>query len=56
MSTTPGRLQDKVALEYGPLGANAVRPGPTATASLRAYMQTQPGGVAEHSKAWICSA
>jgi 3-oxoacyl-[acyl-carrier protein] reductase len=45
-------LMETVALEYGPMGirANAVTPGPTATAPLRAYMQTQPGGVAEHVK------
>jgi NAD(P)-dependent dehydrogenase (short-subunit alcohol dehydrogenase family) len=43
-------LMETVALEYGPLGirANAVTPGPTATAPLRAYMESQPGGVAEH--------
>ncbi len=43
-------LMETVALEYGPYGirANAVTPGPTATAPLLAYMQTQPGGVAEH--------
>ena len=45
-------LMETVALEYGPLGirANAVTPGPTATAPLRAYMESQPGGVAEHVK------
>ena len=45
-------LMETVALEYGPLGirANAVTPGPTATAPLRAYMEGQPGGIAEHVK------
>ena len=45
-------LMETVALEYGPYGirANAVTPGPTATAPLLAYMQSQPGGVAEHVK------
>jgi NAD(P)-dependent dehydrogenase (short-subunit alcohol dehydrogenase family) len=45
-------LMETVALEYGPyrIRANAVTPGPTATAPLLAYMQTQPGGVAEHVK------
>jgi NAD(P)-dependent dehydrogenase (short-subunit alcohol dehydrogenase family) len=43
-------LMETVALEYGPHGirANAVTPGPTATAPLLAHLQTQPGGVAEH--------
>jgi NAD(P)-dependent dehydrogenase (short-subunit alcohol dehydrogenase family) len=45
-------LMETVALEYGPYGirANAVTPGPTATAPLLAYMETQPGGVPEHVK------
>jgi NAD(P)-dependent dehydrogenase (short-subunit alcohol dehydrogenase family) len=43
-------LMETVALEYGPYGirANAVTPGPTATAPLLAHLQAQPGGVAEH--------
>lgn len=43
-------LMETVALEYGPHGirANAVTPGPTATAPLLAHLERQPGGVAEH--------
>jgi NAD(P)-dependent dehydrogenase (short-subunit alcohol dehydrogenase family) len=43
-------LMETVALEYGPHGirANAVTPGPTATAPLHAHLTKQPGGVAEH--------
>ena len=43
-------LMETVALEYGPAGirANAVTPGPTVTAPLLAYLEGQPGGVAEH--------
>jgi meso-butanediol dehydrogenase/(S,S)-butanediol dehydrogenase/diacetyl reductase len=43
-------LMETVAMEYGPLGirANAVTPGPTATAPLLAYFASQPGGVDEH--------
>ncbi len=43
-------LMETVATEYGPLGirANAVTPGPTATAPLLAYLQDQPGGIDEH--------
>ena len=43
-------LMETVALEYGPFGvrANAVTPGPTATAPLLAHLEAQPGGVAEH--------
>jgi NAD(P)-dependent dehydrogenase (short-subunit alcohol dehydrogenase family) len=42
-------LMETVAMEYGPLGirANSVTPGPTATAPMLAYAQTQPGGVSE---------
>jgi NAD(P)-dependent dehydrogenase (short-subunit alcohol dehydrogenase family) len=43
-------LMETVALEYGPRGvrANAVTPGPTATAPLLEYLEAQPGGVAAH--------
>jgi meso-butanediol dehydrogenase/(S,S)-butanediol dehydrogenase/diacetyl reductase len=43
-------LMETVALEYGPLGirANAVTPGPTATAPLLAHLEAQPGGVDAH--------
>ncbi|MFN8027570.1 MAG: SDR family NAD(P)-dependent oxidoreductase [Acidimicrobiia bacterium] len=45
-------LMETVALEYGPHGirANAVTPGPTATAPLRAYLAEQPGGEAGHTR------
>lgn len=41
-------LMETVATEYGPEGirANAVTPGPTDTAPLRAYIDGRPGGMA----------
>ena len=44
-------LMETVATEYGHLGvrANAVTPGPTATAPLLAWVEQQPGGVAAHT-------
>ena len=43
-------LMETVATEYGGYGirANAVTPGPTATAPLLDYLATQPGGVEAH--------
>jgi meso-butanediol dehydrogenase/(S,S)-butanediol dehydrogenase/diacetyl reductase len=43
-------LMQTVATEYGPDGirANAVTPGPTATAPLLAYLEARPGGVEAH--------
>lgn len=43
-------LMETVATEYGPHGirANAVTPGPTATAPLLDYLGGQPGGVEAH--------
>lgn len=43
-------LMETVATEYGPDGvrANAVTPGPTGTAPLRAYLEQQPGGIEAH--------
>lgn len=43
-------LMETVATEYGPHGvrANAVTPGPTETAPLRAYLEEQPGGIEAH--------
>ena len=43
-------LMETVATEYGGKGirANAVTPGPTATAPLLDYLATQPGGVDAH--------
>ena len=43
-------LMETVATEYGGKGirANAVTPGPTATAPLLNYLATQPGGVGAH--------
>lgn len=43
-------LMETVATEYGSKGirANAVTPGPTATAPLLDYLATQPGGVDAH--------
>lgn len=44
-------LMETVATEYGDEGirANAVTPGPTATAPLLAYLDRQPGGAAAHT-------
>jgi meso-butanediol dehydrogenase/(S,S)-butanediol dehydrogenase/diacetyl reductase len=46
-------LMETVAMEYGPYGvrANAVTPGPTATAPMLAWLATQQGGEAEYTKA-----
>ena len=43
-------LMETVATEYGAHGirANSVTPGPTATAPLLDYLETQPGGVTAH--------
>lgn len=43
-------LMETVATEYGSFGirANAVTPGPTATAPLLDYLASQPGGVDDH--------
>ena len=43
-------LMETVATEYGGVGirANAVTPGPTATAPLLSYLESQPGGVEAH--------
>ncbi|MEX1217341.1 MAG: SDR family NAD(P)-dependent oxidoreductase [Acidimicrobiales bacterium] len=43
-------LMETVATEYGARGirANAVTPGPTATAPLLDYLATQPGGAEAH--------
>jgi NAD(P)-dependent dehydrogenase (short-subunit alcohol dehydrogenase family) len=43
-------LMETVATEYGPHGvrANAVTPGPTETAPLKAYLEQQPGGIEAH--------
>ena len=43
-------LMETVATEYGEFGvrANSVTPGPTDTAPLRSYLETQPGGVDAH--------
>lgn len=43
-------LMETVATEYGGFGirANAVTPGPTATAPLLDYLASQPGGVEAH--------
>ena len=43
-------LMETVATEYGPHGirANAVTPGPTATAPLLAYLEEKDGGVDAH--------
>jgi meso-butanediol dehydrogenase/(S,S)-butanediol dehydrogenase/diacetyl reductase len=45
-------LMETVAMEYGPYGirANAVTPGPTATAPMLAWLATQEDGEAEHAK------
>lgn len=45
-------LMETVATEYGHLGirANAVTPGPTATAPLLAHLDRQPGGVDAHTR------
>ncbi len=44
-------LMETVATEYGLLGirANAVTPGPTATAPMLAWAQSQPGGAEAHA-------
>jgi len=44
-------LMETVAMEYGPSGvrANAVTPGPTATAPMLAWVEQQPGGEAAHA-------
>jgi meso-butanediol dehydrogenase/(S,S)-butanediol dehydrogenase/diacetyl reductase len=44
-------LMETVATEYGPAGvrANAVTPGPTATAPMLAWVEQQPGGEAAHA-------
>lgn len=44
-------LMQTVATEYGRNGirANAVTPGPTATAPLLAYLESRPGGVEGHT-------
>jgi NAD(P)-dependent dehydrogenase (short-subunit alcohol dehydrogenase family) len=46
-------LMETVAMEYGPYGirANAVTPGPTATAPMLAWLATQQDGEAEYTKA-----
>ena len=43
-------LMQTVSVEYGHLGvrANAVTPGPTATAPLLAHLEAKPGGVDAH--------
>jgi NAD(P)-dependent dehydrogenase (short-subunit alcohol dehydrogenase family) len=45
-------LMETVAMEYGPHGirANAVTPGPTATAPMLAWVEQQPGGEAAHAR------
>jgi NAD(P)-dependent dehydrogenase (short-subunit alcohol dehydrogenase family) len=45
-------LMETVAMEYGPYGirANAVTPGPTATAPMLAWLATQEDGEAEHAQ------
>ena len=45
-------LMETVAQEYGPHGirANAVTPGPTATAPLLSHLERQPGGVQAHTR------
>lgn len=44
-------LMETVATEYGLFGirANAVTPGPTATAPMLAWAESQPGGVVTHA-------
>jgi NAD(P)-dependent dehydrogenase (short-subunit alcohol dehydrogenase family) len=46
-------LMETVAMEYGPYGirANALTPGPTATAPMLAWLATQDGGEAEYTHA-----
>ena len=46
-------LMETVAMEYGPYGirANAITPGPTATAPMLAWLATQPGAEAEYTNA-----